>query len=246
MRWRQVRDERAREALVERSLPLARSLARRYAHTSVPLEDLVQVASFGLLKAIDRFDPARGLAFSSFAVPTILGELKRYFRDSGWAVHVPRAAQERAREVEGAERLLTDQTGRSPTVGELARYLALSEEEVLDGLEIAQAYAAESLDAPRATVDEAPESYLDIVGTDDHALALVDASVTVGAAIERLPGREQAILHLRFVEELTQTEIAKRIGVSQMQVSRLLRRSLQRLRELTADAESYERLERSG
>jgi RNA polymerase sigma-B factor len=238
MRWRQLHDERARQALVERFLPLARSLARRYARTSAPLEDLVQVASFGLLKAIDRFDPARGLAFSSFAVPTILGELKRYFRDSGWAVHVPRGAQERAREVEVAERLLADQTGRSPTVGELARYLALSEEEVLDGLEIAQAYAAESLDAPPANVDEAPGSYLDRIGTDDHALALVDASVTVGAALERLTTRERAILHLRFVEDLTQTEIAERIGVSQMQVSRLLRTSLQRLRELTADARS--------
>lgn len=225
---------------MERFLPLARSLARRYARSSAPLEDLVQVASFGLVKAIDRFDPARGRAFSSFAVPTILGELRRHFRDSGWAVHVPRGAQERARKVEVAEQLLADQTGRSPTVGELARYLGVSEEEVLDGLETAQAYAAVSLDAPRATVDEAQWSYLDIVGADDHDLALVDASLTLGTAIEQLQKRERRILHLRFVEDLTQTEIAERIGSSQMQVCRVLRRSLQRLRELTRDAESYE------
>lgn len=236
LRWRQLHDERARGALVERFLPLARSLARRYARSRVPLEDLFQVASFGLVKAIDRFDPARGRAFSSFAVPTILGELKRYFRDSGWAVHVPRGARERAGKVEVAERLLAGQTGRSPTVGELARYLGVSEEEVLDSLETAQAYAAVSLDAPRATLDEGPQSLLDVIGTDDHDLALVDASVTVGTAIEQLPALERAILHLRFVEDLTQTEIAERTGISQMQVSRLLRRSLQRLRQLTEDS----------
>jgi RNA polymerase sigma-B factor len=241
LRWRQWRDERARGALVERFLPLARSLARRYARSSVPLEDLVQVASFGLVKAIDRFDPARGLAFSSFAVPTIRGELKRYFRDSGWAVHVPRGARERAHQVEVAEQVLTGQTGRVPTVGELAQYLAIPAEQVLDGLETAQAYAAVSIDAPRATRGEGPRSFLDLIGTEDHDLALVDASVTVCAAIERLPVRERAVLRLRFVEDLTQTEIAERIGVSQMQVSLLLRRSLHRLRELTRDTE-----ERSG
>ncbi len=159
---------------------------------------------------------------------------------------MPRAAQERARQVELAAQLLTGQTGRSPTTGELAQHLALSEEEVLDGLETAQAYTPVSLDAPCTGVDDASESYLDVLGTDDHDLSLVDASVTVGAAIERLPIRERAILHLRFVEDLTQTEIAERIGVSQMQVSRALRRSLQRLRELTADAESSERLQGSG
>ncbi len=241
LRWRQLHDERARGALVERFLPLARSLARRYARSSVPFEDLVQVASFGLVQAIDRFDPARGLAFSSFAVPTILGELKHYFRDSGWAVHVPRGARDRARKVEVAEQALAGQTGRAPTVGELARYLGVSEEEVLEGIETAQAYAAVSLDAPRGTaVDGASVSCLDTVGTDDRALAIVDTSVTVGAAIERLPARERVALHLRFAEDLTQNEIAERLGVSQMQVSRLLRRSLQRLRELTRDTESYE------
>ena len=241
-RWRQFHDQRAREALAERFLPLARSLARRYAHSSAPLDDLVQVASYALVKAIDRFDPDRGLAFTSFAVPTILGELKRYFRDSGWAVHVPRGAQERARLVETAARVLADQTGRSPTPGELARYLDISEEDVLDGLEVAQAYAAVSLDAPRGGADDAPGSHLDFIGANDHDLALVDASVTVGAAIGQLPPRERAILHLRFVEDLTQTEIAERIGISQMQVSRLLRRTMQRLRDLTEGAEASGRL----
>jgi len=239
LRCSQNRDERARAALVERFLPLARSLAWRYARSSAPLDDLVQVASFGLVKAIDRFDPARGLAFTSYAVPTILGELKRYFRDSGWAVHVPRGAQERAGKVEAAERLLAAQTGRSPTVGELARYLAVSEEQVLDGLEAAQAYAAVSLDAPSPTLDDPGGSYLDTIGADDHDLALVDASVTVCAAIEQLSSREQRILHLRFADDLTQTEISERIGVSQMVVSRSLRRSLQHLRELTADTDTY-------
>jgi RNA polymerase sigma-B factor len=245
VRWSQFHDERAREALVERFLPLARSLARRYARSSEPLEDLVQVASFGLVKAVDRFDPGRGLAFSSFAIPTILGQLKCHFRDSGWAVHVPRSAQDCARKVEAAGQLLRRQTGRTPTVGELARYLSVSEEEVFDGLEIAQAYAAVSLDAPCATADENGESSLNIIGAEDQDLARVDASVTVGIAIKQLPRREQRILHLRFVEDRTQTEIAKRVGVSQMQVSRLLLRSLRRLRELTGDADSCDLLDHS-
>jgi RNA polymerase sigma-B factor len=150
---------------------------------------------------------------------------------------VPRSAQECARKVEAAGQLLQGKNGRAPTIGELARYLSVSEEEVFDGLEIAQAYAAVSLDAPRATADENGES-LDIVGTEDHDLARVDASVTVGTAIKQLPRRERWILHLRFVEDRTQSEIAKRVGVSQMQVSRLLLRSLRRLRELTGDADA--------
>jgi RNA polymerase sigma-B factor len=234
-RWQTFRDRRAREALIERFMPLARSLARRYRRSSEPFEDLVQVANLGLVKAIDRFDASRGNAFTSFAVPTILGELKRYFRDSGWAVHVPRGAQERARKVEEAEQLITGKTGRPPTVNQLAQYLELSYEEVLDGLETTQAYATVSLDAPRPTEDESSGSYGDSIGQHDGTLALVDDSVTVSAAIKHLPIRERQVLHLRFAEDLTQTEIAERIGVSQMQVSRLLRRSLQSLRE-KADA----------
>jgi RNA polymerase sigma-B factor len=240
VRWMQYRDERARETLVERFLPLARRLARRYARSSAPDDDLVQVASLGLVKAIDRFDPARGLAFSSYASPTILGELKRYFRDRCWAVHVPRGAQERAREIEAAGQQLASETGRSPSVGELAQYLGLSHEEALDGLETAQAYAAVSLNAPRPTEDENRDGYLDSLGEEDRGLALVDTAVTVNTAIRQLPRREQRILHLRFVEDLTQREIAERIGVSQMQVSRLLCRLLQSLRELTVDAQPCE------
>jgi RNA polymerase sigma-B factor len=226
-----LHDRHARDALIERFLPLARSLARRYRRSSEPFEDLVQVANLGLVKAIDRFDAGRGNAFTSFAVPTILGELKRYFRDSGWAVHVPRGAQERARKVEEAEQLITGKTGRSPTVNQLAQYLELSYEEVLDGLETAQAYATVSLDAPRPTEDDQSGNFGDSIGEDDGKLALVDDSVTVSAAIKHLPIRERQVLHLRFAEDLPQTEIAERIGVSQMQVSRLLRRSLQSLRE---------------
>jgi len=231
-RWRRDRDPRARDQLTEQFLPLAKTLARRYRRSSEPFEDLVQVASLGLIKAIDRFDPSRGLAFSSFAVPTILGELKRYFRDSGWAVHVPRGAQERSRKIEDASRVLTGRTGRPPTVTELSQFLEVSQEEVLEGLEAAQAYATVSLDAPRPADEDSGETYVDTIGGEDHRLAIADELVSTEMAISRLDTRDRRILYLRFVEDLTQTEIAARIGVSQMQVSRLLRRSLARLREL--------------
>ncbi len=233
-RWQQHHDPRARDQLTEHFLPLAKSLARRYRRSSEPFEDLVQVASLGLIKAIDRFDPSRGLAFSSFAVPTILGELKRYFRDSGWAVHVPRGAQERSRKIEEASRVLTGRTGRPPTVNELSQLLELSQEEVLEGLEAGQAYATVSLDAPRPDVDDGSggETYIDTIGGEDQRLAIADELVSTEMAISRLDIRDRRILYLRFVEDLTQTEIADQIGVSQMQVSRLLRRSLTRLREL--------------
>ena len=231
-RWQQGHDTRARDQLAAQFLPLAKSLARRYRRSSEPFEDLVQVASLGLIKAIDRFDPSRGLAFSSFAVPTILGELKRYFRDSGWAVHVPRGAQERSRKIEEASRVLTGRTGRPPTVTELSQFLELSQEEVLEGLEAAQAYATVSLDAPRPADDDGGETYVDTIGGEDHRLAIADELVSTEMAISRLEARDRRILYLRFVEDLTQTEIAEQIGVSQMQVSRLLRRSLTRLREL--------------
>jgi len=231
-RWQQGHDTRARDQLAEQFLPLAKSLARRYRRSSEPLEDLVQVASLGLIKAIDRFDPSRGLAFSSFAVPTILGELKRYFRDSGWAVHVPRGAQERSRKIEEASRVLTGGTGRPPTVTELSQFLELSQEEVLEGLEAGQAYSTVSLDAPRPADDDGGETYVDTIGGEDHRLAIADELVSTEMAISRLDTRDRRILYLRFVEDLTQTEIAEQIGVSQMQVSRLLRRSLTRLREL--------------
>jgi len=208
---------------------------RRYAASSEPYEDLVQVASLGLVKAVERFDPDRGFAFTSFAVPTIVGEIKRYFRDTAWALHVDRGAQERARAITDAQQQIMARTGRPPTVDELAQYLELSEEEVLDGLQTAEAYDAVSLDAPLQSDEDEMSSRLDSIGEDDERLELVDEQATIFSAAKHLPERERQILYLRFGEDLTQSEIATRVGVSQMQVSRLLRRSLQRLRDLTDD-----------
>jgi RNA polymerase sigma-B factor len=235
--WQRDGDIAARDALVERFMPLARSLARRYDRSSEPFDDLVQVACLGLVKAVDRFDVERGHAFASFAVPTILGELKRYFRDSGWAVHVPRGPQERALKVEEAQQRLTLRSGRAPTVSEIAEYLEMPIEDVLGALQAAQAYDALSLDAPRPSQDGDSETYGESLGEEDDRFELIDADVTVAEALRQLPERERRVLQLRFVEDLTQTEIAKRVGVSQMQVSRLLRRALDQLREITdADA----------
>jgi RNA polymerase sigma-B factor len=232
-RWRHTQDREARDELISRFLPLARKLARRYTQSSEPYDDLVQVASLGLVKAVERFDPDRGFAFTSFAVPTIVGELKRYFRDTGWAIHVDRGAQERARRINEAQRAISARTGRPPRVDELAQYLELSEEEVLDGLQVAEAYGTVSLDAPLAGEEDATR--IDAIGDEDQRLGLVDDQTTIFAAAKHLPQREREILFLRFGEDLTQSEIAERVGVSQMQVSRLLRRSLQRLRQLTGD-----------
>jgi RNA polymerase sigma-B factor len=240
-RWQQERDQRARDELVERFLPLARKLARRYAGAREPFDDLVQVASLGLVKAVDRFDVSRGTAFSSFAVPTILGELKRYFRDLGWSVHVPRGAQEQALKVEEAQQQLTSKTGRPPTVDELALYLELSIEDVLDGLETAGAHHSTSLDAPRDDVDGESTTLAEAFGEEDRRYEFVDASVTISAAARELSARERRVLVLRFVQDMTQTQIADEIGVSQMQVSRILRRALVRLREITQDEQTAKR-----
>ena len=232
-RWHAHRDREARNELIARYLPLARKLARRYAQSREPYEDLVQVASLGLVKALERFDPDRGFAFSSFAVPTIVGELKRYFRDTAWALHVDRGAQELARKIIDAQQKLSSRSGRIPTVAELAQYLELSQEEVLDGLQTAEAYGTVSLDAPLGGEDDEDSSRLETLGTEDRLLGLVDDQATIFAAARSLPATEREVLYLRFGEDLTQSEIADRVGVSQMQVSRLLRRSLSRLRELT-------------
>jgi RNA polymerase sigma-B factor len=228
LRWHRDRDPRARELLVRRFTPLARSLARRYAHTSEPFEDLMQVASLGLLKALERFDPEQGAAFASFAVPTILGELRRYFRDSSWGIHVPRDLQEQALKVGGAQEELAKEHGRAPTVNELAVYLELDTERVLEALQAAQAYEALPLDAPAEGI-----TYLDSLGSEDEHYELVELDATVATALKSLPPRERAIVRLRFIEELSQAEIGRRVGISQMQVSRLLRRSLEELRVLT-------------
>ena len=239
-RWHDEHDQHARDELIERFLPLARKLAQRYSASREPYDDLVQVASLGLVKAVERFDPGRGFAFSSFAVPTIMGELKRHFRDTSWALHVDRAAQERSRKITDARRELQVRGGRSPTVPELAEFLQCSEEEVLDGLQIAEAYDTVSLDAPRVVGDGDAERRLDTLGDEDERLGRIDAGATVFAAAAHLPDRDRRILYLRFGEDLTQAEIAERIGISQMQVSRLLRQAVRRLQELTAEPPAAE------
>jgi RNA polymerase sigma-B factor len=226
-------DRLAREELVRRFMPLARSLARRYDRSSEPFEDLLQVASLGLLKALDRFDPEMGHPFASFAVPTILGEMRRHFRDAGWSVHVPRGSQERALKVRDAQERLANERGRAPTVQELAQYLELGQDDVIDALQAIQAYESLSLDAPRPGATDEATSYGDAMGEEDARYELVELDATVSAVLGRIPQRERQILRMRFVEDLTQTEIAARVGISQMQVSRLLRRSLDQLRALT-------------
>jgi RNA polymerase sigma-B factor len=231
--WQQGGDRQARDELVKRFLPLARKLARRYSGAREPFDDLLQVASLGLVKAIDRYDLDRGTAFSSFAVPTILGELKRYFRDLGWAVHVPRGAQERAVKVEEAQHLLSGRLNRAPTVLELAQYLEFDIDDVLDALETSRAHHASSLDAPYDDGEGESGTMVESFGDLDPSLLTADDRVTITAAARQLPSREREVLALRFVHDLTQTQIADHIGVSQMQVSRILRRAITHLTEIT-------------
>ena len=233
-RYHQQGDLAARDELIRRSLPLARQLARRYRHASEPLDDLEQVASIGLVKAIDRFDPSRGTAFSSYAIPTILGELKRYFRDSAWAVHVPRSVQERVMRVNQTVDDLSRMSGRSPSAGEVAEAIGASGEEVLEAMEAAVAYDAVSLEAPRAADPSDGDSFADTLGVDDRSYDLVEYGAAISETLKALPERDRLVLHLRFIEDLTQSEIAARVGVSQMHVSRLIRRALLRLREASA------------
>jgi len=239
IRFHEHGDATAREELVERFLPLARQLARRYQRHNEPLDDLMQVASMGLVKAIDRFDPARGTAFSTYAVPTILGELKRYFRDSGWAVHVPRGMQERVMKLDQASQELHRKLGRSPSAGELAGELGLTSEEVLEAMEAASAYDAISLEEQRGSEqrDSQEPTYADSLGSEEERYELVEYGATIAPTMKALSERERLILHLRFVEDLTQSEIADRIGVSQMHVSRLIRRALARLRAVARERE---------
>ena len=222
--------EAARSALIERHLPLARSLAARYRYTPQPLEDLVQVASLALVKAVDRFDPQHGAAFGSYAVPTILGELKRHMRDAAWAVHVPRALKDRVLAVERAERILSVRLGSAPTAQQLAEEAQLSAEEVLEALTARIAHDALPLDAPANAEGEAAGATADTLGAPDGALDAVDDRISLSSALAVVAPRERMILRLRFIDGLTQTEIAERVGLSQMQVSRLLRSTLEALR----------------
>jgi RNA polymerase sigma-B factor len=234
-RCRDHGDPEAREELCRRFLPLARKLAARYSNPHEPLEDLVQVASVGLLGAIDRFDPDRGVRFPAFAIPTILGELKRYFRNTGWSAHVPRGAQELALRVDRAIREIEVGSGRHPSVAELAEYLELSREDVLIGLDAGSAHYSVSLDAPLSPSegDEQPDTLSDSLGDVDESYGLVEASMSLSAALGCLPYLERQALTLRLEHDMKQTEIARELDCSQMQVSRLLRRAADRLREMT-------------
>jgi RNA polymerase sigma-B factor len=230
-RYHREGDPAAREQLVTRFLPLARQLARRYQRGGEQLDDLVQVASLGLLKAIDRFDPARETAFSSFAVPTILGELKRHFRDKGWSVRVPRDLQELAVKVDRVGDEMSRELGRAPTPTEIAERTSTTLEQVLEAREASAAYRAVSLDRPRTDDEDESESYADAMGADDPGFRLAEAAATVERLMQVLTDREREVLRLRFEEDLTQSEIGERVGVSQMHVSRLIRQSIARLRD---------------
>jgi RNA polymerase sigma-B factor len=234
--YHQHGDRTARDALVERFLPLARQLARRYQRGGEPLDDLVQVASLGLLKAIDRFEPDRETAFSSFAVPTILGELKRHFRDRGWSVRVPRDLQEMSVRVDRVAEELAGDLGRAPTPAEIASHIGITTEQVLEAREAAGAYRAVSLDRPREDDDEG-EGMADTMGVEDPGFGLAEAAATVERLMAVLSDREREVLRLRFEEDLTQSEIGARVGVSQMHVSRLIRQAIARLRTAAEEAQ---------
>ncbi|MET9597340.1 RNA polymerase sigma factor SigF [Streptomyces sp. NPDC006459] len=218
-----------RNRLVRMHLPLVEHLARRFRNRGEPLDDLTQVATIGLIKSVDRFDPDRGVEFSTYATPTVVGEIKRHFRDKGWAVRVPRRLQELRLSLTTATAELSQQHGRSPTVHELAERLGISEEEVLEGLESANAYSTLSLDVPD-TDDESP-AVADTLGAEDEALEGVEYRESLKPLLEGLPPREKRILLLRFFGNMTQSQIAQEVGISQMHVSRLLARTLAQLRD---------------
>jgi len=232
VRWQQGHDIAARDELFARFEPLARKLARRYVGRE-PVDDLMQVASLALVKAIDRFEPDRGTAFSSLAVPTILGELKRYFRDVGWFAHVPRGMKELAMKVQEGQRQLSLTSGRSPTAHELATYLELPLEDVLDGLYAAEAHHITSYDVSFDDGREEGATLLDTFGSEDERFEHVEDALSIAGGLRGLTVLERRVLAMYFLDEFTQVQIAEQIGVSQMQVSRILRRATDRLRELT-------------
>jgi RNA polymerase sigma-B factor len=219
----------ARDKLVEANLPLARSIARRYAGRGEQLDDLVQVASIGLIKAIDRFDLERGVFFRTYAVPTIVGEIKRHFRDRAWAVHVPRRLKELNQMLSRLIEDLSAQLERSPTIAQLAEAAGAEEEEVVEALEASRAYSAESLSAPAEEGSETDR--IQTLGDVEEAFAQAEDQHLLAPGFEALGARERRIVRLRFYEGLTQTEIASEIGISQMHVSRLIRRALETMRD---------------
>jgi RNA polymerase sigma-B factor len=229
-RYHRSGDLSVREELVESYLPLARSLAMRYRQSSESMDDLFQVASLGLVKAIDRFDPERGRPFHAFAVPTILGELKRHFRDRVLPLHLPRGLKEQALVVKRVADELRSELDRSPTVGEIATRADISTEEALEALGALEASRTVSLDAPAGAEDGPGQPVVEGVGETDPRLDLIDSELTVKGAMDVLDSRERDCVRLRFGADLTQEEIAQRVGVSQVHVSRILRRALEKLR----------------
>ena len=230
-------DREARDRALVESMPLVRALASRYAGRGEPLEDLVQAGSIGLIKAVDRFDVDRGVDFSSYAVPTIVGEIRRHFRDKAWAMHVPRRLKELSLRLSRVLDELTTELGRSPTVAELAEAAGVEEEEAIDALDSTNAYTTRSLHAPFE--DGADDSLAEKLGTDETGYAEVEDGALVQAGLAALDERERQIVELRFFKEMTQSQIAAEIGISQMHVSRLLRRALAtmrgRIQEVSAD-----------
>ncbi len=238
LRVRNDRDPLAREELITRYLPLVKSLARRFASRGQSVEDLIQVGSIGLIKAVDRFDLERGVELSTYATPTILGEIKRYFRDKGWAVKVPRALQDLNVRLNRIMEQLTVELRRSPTIAELAAATSVSEEEVVEALESGRAYSSVSIYSGGANDDEESMELLDCLGAEEEAYEIFEQRRVLAPAMERLDPRERLILHLRFFEGMTQTQVAARIGISQMHVSRLIRKSIDNLRQFMAEDEA--------
>jgi RNA polymerase sigma-B factor len=230
--FRKLPDPSAREELAKEFLPLAEYFARRFSGRGEPVDDLTQTASLGLLNAIDRFDPERGVPFSTYAAATIVGELKRHFRDRGWALRVPRNVQETAILVNRTVSTLWQEMGRAPTVREIAASADIGEDDVLEALDALQAYTTDSLDAPTA---DATSTAAESIGAEDRSYEVSEEWLSLAPALRELPERERAILYLRFFEGRTQTEIAEELGISQMHVSRLVSQSLEKLRQRASE-----------
>ena len=241
-RYHEEGDLQAREQLIEQYMSLVRSLARRYSYRGEQLEDLVQIGAIGLIKAIDRFDLDRGVELTTYATPNIIGEIKRHFRDKGWAVRVPRGLQELNVQLSRLVEQLTVQLSRSPTIPELAKAAGVEEEEVLEALESGRAYTSLSLSVGGGGGDDDDLDPLESLGTEEHQYEVSEDRAVLAPGFKALDERERMILQLRFFEGLTQSQIAQQVGISQMHVSRLIRRSLEKIRaEIASDEETNAR-----
>jgi RNA polymerase sigma-B factor len=236
-RYHEDGDLQAREQLIEQYMSLVRSLARRYSYRGEQLEDLVQIGAIGLIKAIDRFDLERGVELTTYATPNIIGEIKRHFRDKGWSVRVPRGLQELNVQLSRLMEQLTVQFGRSPTIPELAKAAGVEEEEALEALESGRAYTSLSLSVGGGGGEDDDLDPLESIGTEEHEYEVSEDRAVLAPGFKALDERERMILQLRFFEGLTQSQIAQQIGISQMHVSRLIRRSLEKIRETIAEDE---------